>query len=131
MIKHKSGYSLLVAVLIIGSALSIAVLTSLLRGTNANLITTTNNFKHQNLILADTCSELSLMYLRNNDTFTGSNSQNFLTGTCDYTIINTGGETRTIQITSTQNNLIRREIIKITEINPQIIIQERYPTANF
>lgn len=131
MISTKKGYSLLVAILIIGSALSIVVITSLLRGTNANLITTTNGIKHKSSAFSDACSEFALMYLRNDKNFTGTDTEVFLTGTCEYTIINDGGSNRTIQVTSNIDNTVRREIIKVTDLTPEIGVREKYPVDSF
>ena len=50
---------------------------------------------------------------------------------CDYEVINTGGENRTIQAQATVNNDTRRVKITLTQLSPTIMVDTWEEVASF
>lgn len=105
---RQAGYVALLAVLIVGAA-SVAVATSLLlTSADSQRIILAN----QRLILARNnalaCAEEALQQIHDSSSFTGSNNLTLSTGTCSYTVSNTGGNNRTINASSSVGFSLRR-----------------------
>ena len=62
------------------------------------------------------------MQIRNNESYTGGETIIFTEGECTYTVTNTGGENRQINITSIANTAQNKQQIIIDDISPQINI---------
>lgn len=110
----QQGYVALMAVLIVGAA-SIAVASSLLlTSTDAqrSVLTLQSSMKARQHAVA--CAEEALEVIHGNTTYTGSNSLTLTTGTCNYTVTNTGGSNRTITANSTVGTAIRKLQITVT-----------------
>ena len=120
--QQKKGFAVLISVLILGTiglvlALSVAAST----GFNLqNVITRQDSFVVRSLVNAG--AEGALQQIRSNTSFTGSGTVTVNGNTCNYTVANTGGSTRQIQVTGTVNNITRKITINISALNPTISI---------
>lgn len=72
--------------------------------------------------LANLCAEASLQEIRNSTPFTGTDTINLGVDYCTYTVLNTGGQNRTININSSVGTAVRKILITIDKINPSINI---------
>ena len=70
--------------------------------------------------LANLCAEASLQEIRNFTPFVGTNTINIGGGSCTYTVVNNGGQNRTITVSSVVNTVVRKILIFINQINPAI-----------
>lgn len=111
---RQSGYVALLAVLIVGAA-SIAVATSLLL-TSADNQRVTLAVQRSMLARsnASACAEEGLQQIHDNTSFTGTNNLTLSSGTCSYTVSNTGGSNRTVTANSTVGTSVRRLQITLT-----------------
>ncbi len=103
-----SGYVALIAVLVIGAAslvISLALLTTGTDGQRATLVTQQST---QARNLAVTCAEEALQQMHDNTAFTGTNNLSVGLGNCIYTVTNTGGSARTIDVSATVGSVVRK-----------------------
>ncbi|MFZ4631709.1 MAG: hypothetical protein ACOYL8_00705 [Patescibacteria group bacterium] len=120
--REEKGYITLISVIIIGAvifSIVLFMLTSGIDATKSSLIYT-NSFRAK--FLADACAEEALQQVRDNTSFTGSNTITLSGGTCFYSVTNTGASTRTIDATSTILSDTKKVRIFISAISPKIII---------
>ena len=143
MIKRKSlhsifyipysqrGYITLISVLVVG-AVGIAITTSLiLLGLSSSRTSFALEQSNQAKALANTCAEEALEQIRDSTPFSGSGNLTLGQGICAYTVINTGGQNRTITATSSVGTIVRKVSITIDTINPQINITSWQEVADF
>jgi len=78
--------------------------------------------KEKAYYLADSCAEIALQTIWNNESFTGNGNLSASNGTCDYTVSNTGGSSREIIVTANVNDSIQKVEVNITDIKPEITI---------
>jgi hypothetical protein len=110
----QSGYVALLAVLIVGAA-SIAVGSSLLLTSADNqrmTLAAQRSMQARNHAVA--CAEEALQQIHDNTAFTGSNNLVLPTGSCQYSVTNTGGNNRTVTAYSTVGPSVRRIQITLT-----------------
>ncbi len=110
----QKGYVALLAVLIIGAAslaISLALLTA---GADSQRGTLVTQQSAQARSLASSCAEEALEQMHDNTAFTGTNSLLLGQGSCSYTVTNTGGTGRIIDVTGTVNSVVRRAKIYVT-----------------
>lgn len=118
--SQKPAFVSLIGVLILGAVgLSISVYIILL-----SLSSSRSSFSliqsGQARTLANACAESALEQIRETPTYTGTTSLTLNSGSCSYTVANTGGETRTVSVTATVSSVVRRLAITITAISPVI-----------
>lgn len=121
LLPCANGYILLISVVILGAiATSIAVALLFLGvGDSKNAISFQQSERAKAAV--NGCAEEILEQIRENSSFAGSGNLAISGNSCDYTIINTGGETRSITVSSTASSVTRRASITITALNPQIV----------
>lgn len=112
--KNESGYIALIAVLIVGAVSLAATVGVLLSGTDTQRSVLTQQQSAQALGLATSCAEESLQLMHDTTTFTGSGNMSLGTGSCLYTITNTGGQNRVIDTTGTVDNVVRKLKVYVT-----------------
>lgn len=118
--QKTDGYIALLAVLIVGAA-SVAIgLTLLLTGTDSQRSTLVSQQSAQARALASACAEEALQQIHDDTAFTGTNNLSLGQGTCTYTVTNTGGNARTIDVSGTVNSIVRKLKIYAT-ISPSSI----------
>lgn len=113
----KKGFSTLYVVIILGSfalALSIALATSSLLTVRGSIDVKNGN---QAKALVNACAEVVLEMMRENNTYTGSGSVTLEANTCNYTIVNTGGTTRLINLSGIVGGVVRKLEITTSAFN--------------
>lgn len=115
---NKKGFSTLLVVVILGS---IALGLILLIGTTS-FWSVTGSIADKNSMQADqianACAELALEVMRENNGFTGNASSVISNSSCDYTVANSGGNNRIIQVTGTVGSITRKIKIITDSFNP-------------
>jgi hypothetical protein len=121
MQKYQAGFITLISVLILG-AVGLAVATSLLLlGVDSSRTSLALEQSLQARGLADACAETALQQIRTNNAFVGTATLTFSTGSCTYTITNTGGTTRGIALSGAIDTIIRRVSITLSAVSPVTI----------
>lgn len=117
MNKNKldsKGYIALLTVLIVGAASLAIALSVLLRGSESRKMAQAEQLSIQSRKLADACAEEALQQIHDSTSFTGTNNLTFSTGTCSYTVTNTGGSNRSITSSGNANGVVRKDAISAT-----------------
>lgn len=127
----NSGYALLFGVLLVGVVTSVIVVSSLVIGVDYTRTAFASLNSAQSAYLADTCAERALQRIADNNDFSGSNSHTLAGGSCQYTVIDQGGENRRIEATGSKNDHTRKVIVEIDEITPSINMVTWQEVANF
>lgn len=130
-ICYNKGYSLLLAVLIIG-AIAVAITVSLLLlGIDSSETSFSLEQSKKARGLANACAESALQEIRNSTPFTGSDTINFSDGSCSYTVTNDGGSNRSIESSGTVGDVVKKISVSIDQINPDINIVSWQEVADF
>jgi hypothetical protein len=120
MQKNK-GFSTLFIVIIIGSV-ALGLILSLSTSSFWNVKSSLNSKNsEQTRALTDSCAEVALEIMRENNAFVGSGSVTLNSNTCNYTISNTGGNNRSIVVSGTINDVVRKVQITTKAFNPMKI----------
>lgn len=112
--NNTGGYIALLAMLIVGAAATAITLTLLITGTDNQRATLISQQSAQARQLSHACAEEALEVINGNRGFTGTANLALVDGSCTYTVINTGGSNRTIDATSTINNVVRKVKVYVT-----------------
>lgn len=120
--RYSEGYITLLSVVVFG-AVSVAIVTTILFLGSQSL----SNARDHELYAygngaVDVCVEEALEQIRNSDSFSGGNSISLANGACSYTVLNTGGENRTVIASSTTGTIVRKVQVTLDQINPTIHI---------
>ena len=116
------GYITLISVLVIG-ALGTAIATSLiLLGIGSSRTSFVVEQSAQAVTLADSCAEEALEQIRELSSYVGSDTLAFTNGTCEYEVIDGGGENRSIQTVGVVGTVVRRVSVEISAIEPDIVV---------
>jgi len=116
----RKGLILITSALIIGTVGLAIVLILVLLGVSSYLGGFSFEKGNKAKALANVCAEQALMQIRNNTSYTGTNSVTLSTGTCNYTVLNTGGTTREVRADGTSSTTVRRVKVIIDQLSPQI-----------
>ncbi len=128
---NKKGYVALITVLITG-AIGVAIATSLLLlGLGSSRTSFALEQSNQAKALANACSEEALQQIRDSTPFTGTGSLTLGQGTCGYTVVNDGGENRTVTASGTVGTVVRKIKIIVNTINPAINLTSWQEVADF
>jgi len=120
--NNPKAYVALLTVLIVG-AIGISVTISLLLLGLASARTSFSTGQSAEAkSLTNACVEEALEQIRSSSSFASSSTIILDSGSCSYTVINTGGNNRTINASSTVGTLVRKATIYINQINPTINI---------
>ncbi len=126
------GYVVLISVLIVG-AVGLAVSVSvLLLSTGAVRTSLALDQSNRTKGYADACVEEALWQIKLDDTYTGTAGLTFDTDeTCEYTIIDGGGENRMVQSTGTVKDVVHKSLVTITALDPEIVVSSWLEVADF
>ena len=128
---RQQGAVLLITVLII-AAVSASVASSLiLKGTESLQISGNFSDSAKAKALVDSCAETSLAEIKANNALTGNFNTTINGQNCSYNIIDSSGQTRTLQVWASVNNTTKRLQINISQLNPQIVINNWQQVSNF
>ena len=130
--QPRKGYVLLLSVLIVGVVATSVVYIATLIGIDANMSSLVLEESALVSSYTDACAEEALRQIYNDETFAGPGSLFF--GACNYTIVDGGGENRTINVTGNVNDvydITKKVKIQIDQINPNINIISWQEVAAF
>lgn len=129
-VKQK-GYITLMSILIVG-AVGLAIASSLLLfGINSSRSSLAFEQSKEAKALASACVEEALGEIRDNTSFSGSGNLSLGLGSCSYTVINLGGQSREIRSTGTMKAIVRKVRVTIDAINPTINVTSWQEVADF
>ncbi|MEK7639724.1 MAG: hypothetical protein AAB424_01085 [Patescibacteria group bacterium] len=112
------GFVTLMSVLILG-AVGVSVVVSLIQlglGSSRTSFATEQSIQARGL--ADACGEAALSTIRLTPAFTGTTPLTFGSGTCSFTVTNTGGTTRLVVASGTVGTILRRVSIVVATVAP-------------
>lgn len=119
---EQKGYVTLLSVLVVG-AVGLAISVSLiLLGNGASRTSFANEQSNQAKALANACVETALQQIRDADGYSGSGNLTIGQGTCVYTVLNTGGTTRTINASGMVGTIVRKVAVLVTELHPLVTL---------
>lgn len=125
------GYITLISVLVVG-AMGVAIATSLLLlGLGSSRTSFAIQQSNQAKALGNACAEEAMQQIRSSTAYTGSGNLSLGQGTCTYTVVNTGGSSRTVSSTGTVGTIVRKVKVLITAINPRIVVSTWQEVADF
>lgn len=129
---NQKGYVILISVLvvsIVGLAIAASVIT-LGIGSSQTALSSQQSFQAR--ALADACAEHALNELRQSTGYSGSETLSFGSGSCDILAISGSGNTnRTIQASGTVDTLVRKVVVTVAEVQPQLIVSQWQEVADF
>jgi len=112
--SEQGGYIALILVLIVSAASLAIALTMLMTSTDSQRSILVSQQSIQARGSASACAEEALQQIHDNNAFTGTNSLSLSTGSCSYTVTNTGGNNRNIDASATVGNSTRKLKIQVT-----------------
>lgn len=116
-----AGFSTLLIVILLGSAglaLVLGLSTSSVWSIKSSIDTKNSN---QAKALVNACAEVALETIRENNSYTGSSSVALNNNTCNYTVADTGGMTRSVVVSGTVAGIVRKLNITTSAFNPLVI----------
>ncbi len=130
-VPAKPAYVLLISVIILGAVSSVVALTLLLLSISTGLSSSSLEQGTMARYLANACAEEGLQQIRAQKSYTGTVNLSYPTGTCSYTVINTGGNTRQIKASGLVNNHTQRILIDLSGLTPQLTVSNWQEVASF
>lgn len=129
--KDGGGYITLISVLIVGAVGTAITLSLLLLGVGASRTSFAIEQSRQAWGFANACAEEALQQIRDLSTFTGTGNLTFAQGTCTYTVLDQGGQNRTVTASGIAGTVIRKEKIVLDMVTPVIHIISWKEVADF
>jgi hypothetical protein len=120
-LQSKKGFITLLIVIILGAialALTLTLSTSSVWSIRGSMNSQSSNTTKS---LVNACAEIALEAMRENNSYTGTGNVALNGNTCTYTVVNTGGTTRSITVTGTINGVTRKLSITTSSFNPLVI----------
>lgn len=108
MRRNQSGYIALLAVLITGAAATAISLVLLTAGSDSQRSALTEQQSKQSRSLAVACTEEALQIVHDNIAFAGTNTLSLGQGSCTYVVTVLTGTTRSIAVSGTVGNVVRK-----------------------
>lgn len=129
--KYQQGYITLLGILLV-TAIGVVVSTSIiLLGIDLSKTSSVTLDGAQARQAANACAEHALMQIYDNNSYTGTDSITLPVGSCSYSVINTGGNTREIDSTGIHNNVTLRVKTTISALAPKILISSWVEVDSF
>lgn len=129
--KKQPAYVLLISILVIGAVGLSASIYMLLSGLSATQTSVSLDASTRARSMTNACAEEALEQIRESTSFSGTGSLLIDTLTCEYEVINLGGNNREVRAWSTVNSATRKVKILIDAINPDINIASWQEVADF
>lgn len=104
----QGGYIALISVLVIGAISSAVALTLLTVGADSQRTALVSQQSMQARSLAASCVEEALQVIHDDTSYTGTSNVPLGQGSCTYTVVNSGGNNRTITATGTVGSVVRK-----------------------
>ncbi len=73
---------------------------------------------------ADSCVELALQTIWDNNSFSGNGSSTLGGSICTFSVTNTGGDSRIINATGTVGSLLRKIFVSVDALSPAINVSD-------
>jgi hypothetical protein len=127
----KRGFITILSVVLIG-AVAVALTTAVLYMSTNNLVV--DREANDSLVArhyAESCGQIALQGLRDNQNFSGTTSYAFLEGGCSAYIENLGGGVANISAMGTSSLAVRKVKISTSALRPDIIISSWQEVADF
>ena len=129
--NSNTGYVALITVLVIGAVGTAIAVSVILLGLGSSRTSFALEQSNQAKALANACAEEALQQIRDSTPFTGTGSLTLGQGTCGYTVVNDGGENRTVTASGTVGTVVRKIKIIVNTINPAINLTSWQEVADF
>lgn len=127
----RKGFITLVSVLIAG-AVAVALAASLiLLGLDSSRTSFALSQSYKAKGLANACVEEALEKIRESTPFAGTGGLTLGDGTCSYTVVNLGGQNRSITALGTVSSFVRKMAVSLDKISPVINITSWAEVADF
>jgi hypothetical protein len=107
-IRSEAGYIALITVLVVGAAAAAIALALLLGGTDSQRSTLIEQQSAQARSLANACAEEAMQQIHDNIAYAGSNTLTLGQGGCTYSVTMQTGITRSITVSGTVGNVVRK-----------------------
>lgn len=130
-LNANDGFVALISVIIIGAAAVSVAVSLLLLGLGSSKTSFALEQSNQAKSLANACAEQALEIIRENPPYSGTGGLALSYGTCAYTVIDSGGQNRTINAGGTAGSIIRKVKVSVSQITPVINISSWQETADF
>ncbi len=118
--QNRAGFVTLYSVIILGS-IGLA-LVAVLATSSIWTIRSSGDDKNsaQARKAADSCIELALQAMHDDNNFNGNGNGSIGGATCTYTVTNTGGNNRTVTATGTAGTVVRRVSVSTSAFTPSL-----------
>lgn len=114
------GFATLMAVVVMGAVSVTITVSVLLLGIDNSRTSFATVQSNQAKALINACAEDALKTIDNTTGFSGTVNITLGLGTCTYTVVDLGGENRSITASGTVGTIIRKLSITLDDINPTI-----------
>lgn len=126
LVQHQrgntNGYVMLISVMVVG-AIALSVGVGLLTfGLSFSKTSLTIQRAVQAKYYADTCGEEALQQLRDSVSYSGSGNMTFVSGSCTYSVSNSGGGVANISATGIYASTTKRISIVTSAFRPRVIV---------
>ncbi len=120
MLKNKSGFTLLITILIVGAVVLAIASTLFLMSVGAAKNIAVAEASARAGAMADACAEEALEKIRESTTFIGYGTLSLGGESCGYLVTGLGGQNRRVVASSTVSDVVRKVKITVDTINPLI-----------
>jgi hypothetical protein len=120
--SEKRGYISLIGVLVAGAVATGVSLTLIIMGLGYSKSSLTLQQSVMARAYANACAEEALEQVRRSTSFAGNVNKIMQGGSCSYTVISTGTQSKSIRASGTAGVVVRRLEIAVTAINPLITV---------
>ncbi len=121
--KNKRAYVTLISVIILGAISILVLTTTLVVDTESIFATDAMDQGKQARFFADSCAERAIDLLKQNNTYAGTQTFTFTSGSCTVGAVSgTGNTNRTFTTTGVFENATRRDTVTVTTVNPTTVI---------
>lgn len=127
---NAPGYIALMSVLIVAAVSTAIASTIIILGVGFSRSAFAFQQSAQAWALAQACAEEGLQQIRDNTAYTGTGGLTLGSGTCSYTVANTGGTTRLVTTSGTVGTIVRRTSVVVSGYSPQITVTSWQEVAN-
>lgn len=129
--KNEGGYIMLYAVIIFAAViLAVSIYSADLATFTAKSFTSVRKSK-QARYLADTCTELALQKIWDDNNFSSTGNLSLFEGDCAYQVINTGGSNRELRVDGSLGDIIRKVKVSVIIVGGQINVLSWKEVSDF
>lgn len=119
---RQKGFAALIGVLVLGAVSATVASTLVFSSTRSLQASLALRQYYEAKGIARACADVALRQIHDNLAYTGSGSVTLGTGSCTYSVVNSGGSVRTISVTATVSNVTKRLLITTSALSPRIVV---------